>query len=233
MDIMVKGTASTYYRPEQVVLNLTFTASDAVYETTLEKGTQAVTDFISNVIQKIGEDKENLKTQGYRIQELCRLNNNRRVLDKYSFNQNAKIKFDYDIKKMAAFIELTATLGNAPSYTIGFEVKDEETYKNMVLGEAINKAKEKAGIIATALGMKLVRCLKTDFKPFDSSLSSASQINSMDFRLNETGGGVADGSPAFFSSSSPVAGVSENIQTTFTPEDIRVTESVFCLWQAE
>ena len=91
-------------------------------------------------------------------------------------------------------------------------------------------SKAQAEAIATAVDMKLIKCLKTDFKPFEQELTSNSLISSSSFAMGDTGS-----FPVVSSLMAPQAmrSVAETIQRTFTPEDICVSETVFCLWLAE
>ena len=188
-------------------------------------------DFVSDVLVALDETKENLKTQGYRIQEAYRYSNNKSIFDGFNYSQSAKIKFDYDIKKMASLIELVAKLKNPPSYLITFELKDEDECKNQVLAEAMKKAKTKAEAIASAVDMKLARCLKADFKPFEEVLTSSSRVSGRDFAMGNTGDLPA--MPRMFQTPQDAPSAAENIQRTFTPEDICISETIYCLWQAE
>jgi len=230
MDIFVRGTAMTYYKPELVVMSLTFSANESKYDKSLQKGSEAIDDFVSNVLVALEETKECLKTQGYRIQETYRYVKNKSISDGYAFSQNAKIKLSYDIEKMALFIEQVAKLKNPPSYIISFEVNDEDEYKNQVLAAAMKKAKAKAEAIASAVDMKLTRCVKTDFKPFEDIVISNSVMSSRDFG---SGGFGATGPLPMFMAPPQAENVAETVQRTFTPEDICIAETVYCQWHAE
>lgn len=232
MEILVNGTASRYFRPEQVVSAITFKAAESKYEKTLEKGTEAVNRFVTAVIIELGEKKEALKTSGYRVQEKYKLNGNKRVFDGYEFTQSAKIKYKYDAEKMGLFIKLTAGLKDPPSYVIGFEVDDEDVYRNQVLEEAVKKAKAKAETISTAAGLSLSRCIKIDYKPFSGSSVSSSHIGSRDFLMESAFSDTIDPLPQITASRAFLS-VSDTIQNTFTPEDICITETLYTLWLAE
>ena len=85
---------------------------------------------------------------------------------------------------------------------------------------AYNKAKDKAEIIAKAAGKELKECVKTDFRPFEERVTSRSSLNSQDMYMGKESSidGVKYG------------GVQETIQTIFTPEDVEITETLYCLW---
>ena len=76
---------------------------------------------------------------------------------------------------------------------------------------------EKAKMIALAAGKKLKDCVKVDFRPFEERVISNSEISETSFRM------------AKFSEAS----IEERIQNAFTPEDVEVIETLYCLWIAE
>ena len=48
MDIIVEGTKSKSYKPNEVNINLTFTYVDNKYDTCLEEGLNLIEDFVFN-----------------------------------------------------------------------------------------------------------------------------------------------------------------------------------------
>ena len=51
------------------------------------------------------------------------------------------MKIDYDMKKIANFINEVSQLDNPPKYNMMFSIKDQENAKKEVMNEAYNKAK--------------------------------------------------------------------------------------------
>ena len=90
------------------------------------------------------------------------------------------------MSKMAQFMERVSKLSNPPKYYLTFNVKDLGNCKKEVLAEAYKEAKEKAEAIAVAAGKNLKECIKTDFRPFEESVVSYSNINSSDIYYDET-----------------------------------------------
>ena len=122
------------------------------------------------------------------------------------------------MKRLAEFMEEVAKLKNPPRYQIYFDIKNIEQAKSLVMADAYAKAEEKARMIALAAGKKIKECIKVDFRPFEEGVTSNSRMN--DEMLYES---------AMFKK----ADVSERIQNTFVPEDIEVTETLYCLWTTE
>lgn len=70
MDIIVMGQASQKFKPEEVILNLTFFVKEETYNKALEEGTKSIEQFIEEVLYKIGIEKEELKTNRFYISEV-------------------------------------------------------------------------------------------------------------------------------------------------------------------
>ena len=232
MDIMVRGEASKYFKPEEVIIDLVFSNKDMKYDKVLEDGLKNVQDFIINVLEKLDLKKEYLKTNSFNISEqnVFDYKTNKRKFDGYLFRQTAHMRFDYDLKKMTKFMELVANLKNPAYYKLRFNVKDLDSCKNMVIDDAYNIAKSKAEAIAKAAGKNLKDCVKIDFRPFSERVTSDSTITSFGKQSGLSIGGVGDLAMA---EKAMVRQEAQIIENTFTPEDVEITEEIYCLWITE
>ena len=159
-----------------------------------------------------------MKTRNFVIREETKFNNMTKNydFDGYSYNQYAVLKFDYDINKMAKMMEEISKLDNPPKCQINFGIKDKKSCKREILSIAYKDAEEQAKAIAEASGKTLRRCIKVDFKPFTTEYVSLSTFNS----------DIAYEKSTRLSSAAMIV-------NTFTPEDIELTETLYCLWIAE
>lgn len=219
MDIIVQGSASNFFKPDQVILNFNFRTKTADYESALSKGTANVESFFKSVIEKLKFNREDIKTTTFKVSQETRYDTEkkRHINDGYSYSQTATLKFDYNADLMAKFIEETSKISNPPFYTISFGIKNEEKAKSLVIADAYRKAEEKAKMIALAAGKKLKDCIKIDFKPFDERVISGSNLDTI----------------AHYEKRASINGVSDIIKNVFTPEDVVVSETLYCLWIAE
>lgn len=218
MDIVVEGKASRYFKPDLVCINVNFYTLTESYETALEKGTKNVEQFIENVVEKLNFNKEDLKTRSFNIREenTYNMETKKYEFNGFSYSQSAKFSFDYDMKLIGEFMELTSKLENPPRYQISFDIKNVMNAKSLVLADAFVKAEEKANMIAMAAGKKLKDCIKIDFRPFEERVVSQSRMSETMYEKAKFG-----------------AEVSESIQNIFTPEDVEITETLYCLWITE
>ena len=122
-------------------------------------------------------------------------------------------------------MDMVSKLKNPPKYSLIFNVKDIKECKDEVLAEAYNKAKEKAETIAKAAGKELKECVKTDFRPFGESVISRSSLNSQDMYMKKS---MFIDDLEFDMNKN--TGAQDTIKTIFTPEDVEITETLYCLW---
>lgn len=219
MDIIVEGKGSRFFKPDMVCISMNFYDLCETYEQALDKGTKSVDNFMQEIFTKLGFNKEDLKTRSFNIREEMEYNVNTKKYEfkGFSYTQSSKFSFDYDIKRLSEFMEKVSKIENPPRYQINFSIKNMQQAKSLVMAEAYAKAEEKAKMISLAAGKKIKECLKVDFRPFEERVISNSKIGEENFRK------------AMFSDTS----IEERIQNTFTPEDIEVTETLYCLWIAE
>ena len=227
MDIMVQGEGRKFYKPDEVLLSINFSLNDKSYEKVLEKGTKSVELFIGKILKKLNIDKENLKTRNFRIAQNIHYDyqTNKQIDRGYDYIQSATLKMEYNMEKIAQFIEEVAQLDNPPKYNMTFSIKEQEEAKKEVMREAYNKAKEKAEIIAISAGKTLKDCVKVDFRPFEEKIYSNSRVSDLDLFENERA--RAD----MYMKARQAA--TDIIQNTFTPEDVEIRETLYCLWIAE
>ena len=224
MDIIVEGVGKKFYSPDEVEIKLDFYTRANSYESALENGIKNVENFINDVLEKMGFNKEIMKTRSFRVYEEKQYDYDRKKYIKlgYAYTQQANIKFDYSMNIIAEFMDMVSKLNNPPKYHLSFNVKDIKGCKDEVLAEAYNKAKEKAETIAKAAGKELKECVKTNFIPFEESIVSRSSLNSQDMYMEKE--------QSFGASNFDMAKKTGVQDTIFTPEDIEITETLYCLW---
>ena len=221
MDIIVEGRASDFFKPDLVKIDLNFYTKTLDYKSALEKGALNVEKFINDVLTSLNLKKEELKTRSFNVREEVKYDYDKKqnYKDGFSYSQSATLEFDYNMEILSKFMEITSKLDNPPKYIINFKIKNEEKVKSLVIAKAFSKAEEKAKMIALAAGKRLKECIKVDFRPFEENVISNSNLNAMNiekscFLRKETN-------------------ISETIQKVFTPEDVEVSETLYCLWITE
>ena len=210
MEINVKGSGSIKIAPDQVRLYLSFDYKAMSYEDALNQGTNNVNVFVNQILIPNGFTIEDMKTTRFVIANNTEYNESTRkyVHVGYRFEQASMIKFDYDKEKMASLMEQISKLDNPPIYNVSFGVKDEESARKDLLAKAYDDAKTKAEAIAAAAGKTIVECVKVNFKSDDLEYTSKTGFYSREMAI----------------------GSKDGLMDTFTPEDIELTENLYCLF---
>lgn len=218
MEIIVQGKGTELFTPDEVILNISFTIKGQTYEDVLRIGIQNVQHFVENLLLQNGFHKEDMKTRNFVIREETRYDNltHQNIFEGFSFNQCATLKFTYDKNKLAKMMVEMSKLDNAPVCQVNFKVKNEKECRKNILAKAYKDAEEQALAIAEAAGKTLRQCVKVDFKPFTSDYRSSVRLDS-DMMYAERS----------------CVGAAQTLANTFTPEDIEITETLYCLWLAE
>lgn len=229
MDIIVEGVGKKYYKPDEVIINLEFYTRADSYDGALEQGTRDVEIFIEDILGQMQISEDTLKTRSFRVYEEKRYDYERKKQYKlgFAYTQAATLEFDYSMNTIAEFMDKVSKLRNAPKYNLQFSIKDIKQSKKEALAEAYNNAREKAENIADAANKKLKECVKVDFRPFEERVISNSRLNSLDM--------VFEGEKSIDAVSEEKMGkiTADVIQNIFTPEDVTIMETLYCLWIAE
>lgn len=217
MEIIVKGKGIEFFTPNEVSISINFNVKEQSYEDVLSNGIKNVQNFINNILLKNGFNIEDMKTRAFAVREENKYDEKTRTyhFDGFVFNQSATLKFDYDKQKLAKIMDDLSKLNNAPYCQIKFNVKDEKECRRKILANAYNDAEMQAQAIAAAAGKTLKQCVKVDFKPFTTDYVSQTSFNSdMAYKSVRTG-------------------TAQAIANTLIPEDIELSEQLYCLWLAE
>ena len=219
MKIIVEGNGEKTYKPNQVVLTFDFRTVDVNYNKALELGVKNVAEYLEFLIS-MGFEKESFKTQSFRVSEDRHYDEQTRkyVKDGFVFTQCARIMFDFDMARLSKLMEKTAEFKNPPIYRITFNVKDEKQANEELLGLAYEDALFQATAIAKASGTTITGCQRVSFQPFDFSDNCSN--SSLDGAIMSKAKCCA-------------MGTSEAIQNTFVPEDVVLSTTVYCEFDAE
>jgi len=224
MEIIVQGTGESFYTPNQVILSLNFFVKETNYDEALANGSANVLEFVNTLLSAHGFTKEDMKTNSFLIRKETKYNESTKTYDfvGYSYNQNATLKFDYDKEKLSVIMEEISKMSKPPFYKVDFTVKDIKACKRDNLTKAYKDAEEQAQIIAEASGKTLKHCARTDFKPFTTEYVSRGYDSDMVY------GASKDMAKMISKTSS-----AETINAVFTPQDVEISETLYCLWIAE
>ena len=218
MEIIVQGKGTEFFTPNEVILNIGFNTKGQSYEEVLSEGVKNVQKFVNELLLQNGFTTDDMKTRNFVVREDQKYDEVTRtyLFDGFSFNQNATLKFDYNKERVAKIMEDLSKLDNGPACQINFGVKDAKECKRKILSKAYKEAELQAQAIAEVAGKSLKQCVKVDFKPFTTDYISQTTFDS----------------DMMYAKSARI-GATPAIINTFTPEDIELSETLYCLWLAE
>lgn len=125
------------------------------------------------------------------------------------------MEFDYDKELIAKIMKDISQLEDGSMCYVKFKIKDMEECRKRMMTSAYKDAEAQALIIAGAAGKTLKYCQKVDFKPFNTEYISNSSFDTKMMYVEKK------------------AGVAQTILNTFTPEDVELKETLYCLLIAE
>lgn len=164
----VTGSGTVYAKAD--IANIEVGLKTGAKKTAAEATTDSTTKM-NNIIaelKKLGIDEKDIKTTGYNLMPVYNYTNQKgQELVGYEVTQNLTLKIR-DLTKIGDVIAKTTEKGANQIGSISFTIDDEFALKNQARELAIQKAKEKAQLIAAQSGMKLGE-VKSVFENQDSN----------------------------------------------------------------
>jgi hypothetical protein len=163
----VIGSGTVYAKAD--IANISVGLKTGAKKTAAE-ATKESTTKMNNIIgelKKLSIEEKDIKTSDYNLSPVYNYTNDRgQELVGYEVSQNLTLKIR-DLNKIGDVIAKTTEQGANQVGNISFTIDDEFALKNQARELAINKAKEKAELIARQSGMKLGE-IKSVFESSDA-----------------------------------------------------------------
>lgn len=214
--ITVKGTGSVSRKPDQIVVNLDIEALKKDYDQTVADAAKQYQQ-LQAALEKIGFDREEIKTARYSISPKYELYENKkerrnvRALVGYACEHQLRISFDYDMKRLSSLLSTVAALEIAePEMHIRFTLKDEDAVCEELLRSAAENARRKAEILADASGARLGQLVTVHYNWDELEFYSSTNYE-RHFRMC---GSACD-------------------DLEITPEDIHLSDTAAFVWELE
>ncbi len=151
----VTGTGTVYAKADIAQLTVGLkTGVKATAAQATEESTQKMNDIIGE-LKKLDVETKDIQTTDYRLSPVYNWTQDRgQQLQGYEVSQNVTVKIR-DLEKIGDIIAKTTEKGANQIGNINFTIDDEYELKNQARQLAIEKAKEKAEMIAKESGLKL------------------------------------------------------------------------------
>ena len=216
--IAVKGTGSISAKPDLITIALSLESADKDYEKLMRRSAEK-TDALGACLEKVGFAKTSLKTTDFNVD--ARYDNEKneegvyvRKFKGYVCIHRMKVEFDFDAERLAKTLQAVAGCAAKPELNISFTVKDSDAVSEALLRAACENAKNKAKVLCDASGVKLGALVSVDYDckkhDFVSPTRYAAANDCMAAPLLRSCAAV-----------------------DFTPEDIKVKDTVAFVWEIE
>ncbi len=158
MQIVVKGIGRKSLVPTSVKLEVKFVINSNNYDNTLEKGSNAIKNFIK-VIENHNIKSENFISDGFVISERTEFNSTlgRNIFSGYTYQIEGYILLDYDKDLLVSLINDLSKLKYYPLIRLNYEVDNTELYE-LAYKDAVLKANN----ISKSTNLTLKDCLKIE-----------------------------------------------------------------------
>lgn len=151
----VSGSGIVYAKADIANINIGFKTDirKEAAEASLESSDKMKAIITS--LKDLGVDEKDIKTTNYSLSPVYKWTENEgQVLRGYEVSQSVQVKVR-DLEKIGEVISQSAEKGANQVGNVSFSIDDEYELKNEARELAINKAQEKAKLMATQAGMRL------------------------------------------------------------------------------
>ena len=168
MQIVVKGIGRKSLVPTSVKLEVKFVINSNNYDNTLEKGSNAIKNFIK-VIESHNIKSENFISDGFVVSERTEFNSTlgRNIFSGYTYLNDGYLLLDYDNDLLVNLINDLSKLKYYPLIRLSYEVDNTELYE-LAYKDAILKANN----ISKSANLTLKDCLKIEMSSNNEAQSS-------------------------------------------------------------
>lgn len=165
--IRVTGKGNLSVKPDTVRLIMTVEGMNEEYDKAVEESA-LMTEEIKNVFEKLGFDRNSLKTLYFNISAeyesyQARDKSWQRRFEGYKFVHQTKIEFPADNTRLGKTLYALGHSVIRPEFRIEYTVAEPEKCKNELLARAIMDSKEKAEVLTKAADVSLGDILTIDY----------------------------------------------------------------------
>ena len=165
--IRVTGQGEIKLKPDITRLKVTVKGFDIEYAEALRKSAKE-TEQLRILMKDFGFESSDLKTLSFSVEPKFERYRGDDLFKQhhvgYTYSHSMRIDFPTDNKLLGKIMYALAHATSAnPQFLIYYLVKDEEAAKNELLSKAVIDAKEKAGVLTQAAGVRLKEIQSIDY----------------------------------------------------------------------
>ena len=216
--IRVTGKGQLQVRPDTTRITVTLNGLSRDYGETLRRSAEE-TEALKEVLSGFGFERADLKTLSFSVDteyESYRDENNdyKQRFAGYRFTHIMKVEFASDNERLGRILYALANCGVRAEFRISYTVRDPEAAKNLLLGNAVADAKDKAVVLSQAGGVSLREIQSIDYS-----------WGQLDFEIQPMNRMLM----AEDCCAAPSAGPSYDLD--IEPDDIEVSDTVTVIWE--
>ncbi len=157
--LRVTGKGKIKIKPDMTRVTMSLSNLCKDYDEALRQSSEN-SGLLRKVICNLGFDESELKTVNFNVDVQNesyrdRYDNWRNRFMGYKVNHILKIEFDSNNVLLGRLLAMISDSAAKPEFNISFFVKDSESAKNQLLGNAVKDAQAKASVLAEASGVKV------------------------------------------------------------------------------
>ena len=165
--LRITGTGNIKVKPDMTRVTMTISDIDKQYEKALAVSSQN-SESLRKIVSELGFSASDLKTVSFdvKVENTSYRDRNDNWMERfagYRVNHCLKIEFESDNTVLGKLLGAVAGCSAKPQINISFFVKDTEGAKNLLLGNAIKDARQKASVLAEASGVVLKEIQSIDY----------------------------------------------------------------------
>ena len=158
--ISIVETGTVKVMPDAAYVSVKIEGKDMEYNKAITLAYENAANLIKHITACGIENKE-LKTSGLNVVPRYEYVNNKSEFAGYAYSQEVQFEIPLASDKMKKFTESLADFN--VMCNLSYKLMNEKDAKNAALRNAINNAKEKAELIATAAGVELGEITKIEY----------------------------------------------------------------------
>jgi uncharacterized protein YggE len=154
--ISITGEAIVYATPEMAKVNIPLTAKNSDY-TSCSNQLLASYETLSKALEKVGFDKEEIKSTRFNITENYVYRDRERIQDGYTGSMGLVLKMEQTPENMGKLVNVMSQEAFSFGYSIQYELSENQKkeLEKEAIEQAVAQAKTNAELILAAAGMKL------------------------------------------------------------------------------
>jgi uncharacterized protein len=167
--LFVSGTAFTKVKPDRVVISIGVEATNKTAKASLAANSESMNKIIS-ALRNSGVKENETSTSSFTISPNYNYTESGTILNITGFTVTNSIQIDSStLENLSSWIDAAVASGANSINSIDFRISNDklEDTKNMLIKDAIANAREKADIVSSELGLKVIGVKSITVGEFD------------------------------------------------------------------